>query len=113
MQSVGSPQTDQRGRHEPKNKTPEEDVQFVRAHIQSFPTESSHYCRKDNPNRRYLSSDLTIKKMHDLNMEKCKSESRTPVKENVYREIFNTNSIYHLEASTVIPVTGVTYYRQA
>ena len=50
MQSVGSPQTDQRGRHEPKNKTPEEDVQFVRAHIQSFPTESSHYCRKDKAN---------------------------------------------------------------
>ena len=31
MKSVGSPQTDQRGRHEPKNKTPEKDVQFVRA----------------------------------------------------------------------------------
>ena len=90
MQSVGSPQTDQRGRHEPKNKTPEEDVQFVRAHIQSFSTESSHYCSKDNPNRRYLSSDLTIKKMYDLYLEKCKSESRTPVKENVYHEIFNT-----------------------
>ena len=87
---MGSPQTDQRGRHEPKNKTPEEDVQFVRAHIQSFSTESSHYCSKDNPNRRYLSSDLTIKKMYDLYLEKCKSESRTPVKENVYREIFNT-----------------------
>lgn len=79
-----------RGRHEPKNKTPEEDVQFVRAHIQSFPTESSHYCRKDNPNRRYLSSDLTIKKMYDLYIEKCNAELRTPVKENVYREIFNT-----------------------
>ena len=52
---MGSPQTDQRGRHEPKNKTPEEDVQFVRAHIQSFPTESSHYSQKDNPNRRAMS----------------------------------------------------------
>ena len=51
MQSVGSRQTDQRGRHEPENKTPEEDVQFVQAHIQAFPTESRHYCRKDNPNR--------------------------------------------------------------
>ena len=34
MQSEGSPQRDiKRGRHEPKNKTPEEDVQFVQAHI--------------------------------------------------------------------------------
>ena len=51
---------------EPKNKTPEEDVQFVRAHIQSFPNESSHYSRKDDPNQRYLSSDLNIKKMYDM-----------------------------------------------
>ena len=89
-QSVGSPQIDQRGRHEPKNKTPVEDVQFLQAHTESFPTESSHYCRKDYPNRRYLSSDVTIKKMYDLYMDKCKSELRTPVKENVSRGIFNT-----------------------
>ena len=58
----------------PKKKTPEEDVQFVQAHIQRFPTESIHCCHKDNPNWRYLSSDLTIKKVYDLYMEKCKSE---------------------------------------
>ena len=73
-----------------KTKTPEEDVQFVLAHVQSFPTESSHYFRKNNPNRRYLSSDLTIKNMYDLYMEKCISELRTLVKENVFNEMFNT-----------------------
>ena len=73
-----------------KTKTPEEDVQFVLAHIQSFPTESSHYFRKNNPNQRYLSSDLTIKNMYDLYMEKCISELRTLVKENVFNEMFNT-----------------------
>ena len=33
-----------------KTKPPEEGIQFVRAQIQSFATEWSHYCRNDNPN---------------------------------------------------------------
>ena len=48
--------------------------------------------------------------MYDLYMEKCKSELRSPVKENSAEKYLTQNPIYHLEAPRVIPVTGVTYY---
>ena len=56
----------------------------------SFPAEQSHYCRKDNPNRKYLSADLNIKNMSELYLDKCKEDGKKPVKENVYRSVFNT-----------------------
>lgn len=90
FQEKGSPQLDQRGKHEPANKTPEESLRYIRAHIKSFPAETSHYCRKDNPNRKCLSPDLNIKKMFELYLEKCKDDGQSPVKENVYRSVFNT-----------------------
>ena len=42
-------------------------------------------------------------------MEKCKSELRSPAKENSAKKYLTQNSIYHLEAPRVITVTGVTY----
>lgn len=37
---------DKRGRNPGMYKTSEDDRQFVREHIKSFPTVDSHYCRK-------------------------------------------------------------------
>ena len=50
---------DERGKHEPHNKTPERLLNRVRQHIESFPTMAPHYCRSDT-NRRFLGSDLNI-----------------------------------------------------
>ena len=36
----------------------------------SFPRESSHYSRKDNPNKRFLSPDLSVQRMYNLYLEK-------------------------------------------
>ena len=52
--SGGLPHCDQRGRHEPSNKSPQERLSFVKAHIDKFPTYKSHYSPSDNPNRKYL-----------------------------------------------------------
>jgi hypothetical protein len=49
----------------PHNKTPTQDRDIVRQHIESFPTMESHYTRKDS-NKQYLSCDLSIRKMVDL-----------------------------------------------
>ena len=86
----GVPHTDQRGRHVPANKTPEEKIQIVREHIERFPRYESHYSRSDNPNRRYLSPSLSIATMYELYKEACDENNEQPVKEWKYREIFNT-----------------------
>ncbi|XP_039297057.1 uncharacterized protein LOC120354249 [Nilaparvata lugens] len=47
----------------------------------------SHYCRKES-NRKYLSSDLSIKKLF---MMYSAENGNVPVKESYFRNIFNTN----------------------
>ena len=86
----GLPHCDQRGRHEPANKTQEERVAFVKAHIDRFPKYESHYSRSDNPNRNYLSPSLSVSTMYDLYKSACAEENETPVSEWKYRHIFNT-----------------------
>ena len=86
----GLPHTDQRGRHEPPNKTSPEKLQLVKEHMESFPVYESHYSRKDNPCRKYLSPMLSIAMMHQLFKEFCSDKGKEPVSEWKYREIFNT-----------------------
>ena len=85
----GSPHNDQRGCHVPPNKTPEASLEFVREHISCFPKYKSHYSRSDNPNKHYLSPDLTINKMYQLYKEECSKQAKAPVSEWVYRQVFN------------------------
>lgn len=85
----GTPKRDERGRHPPGNKTSDEKIEGVKEHIKSFPQYSSHYSRRDNPNRRYLSSDLSIAKLYCLYKEECSANGRDPVSEWVYRKVFN------------------------
>ena len=64
-------------------------VDFVKKHIGSFPTYTSHYFRSDNPNRKYLSSQLSLSKLYELYEYECASQSVEPVSEWVYRNVFN------------------------
>ena len=86
----GLPHSDQRGRHEPGNKTPSERVALVREHIDLFTTYESHYSRNDNPNRKYLSPSLSISAMYDLYKVFCGERNEVPVSEWKYQHIFNT-----------------------
>ena len=92
--SGGMPHTDQRGRHKPPNKTPPEKLELVKEHIESFPAYESHYSRKDNPNRKYLSPSLSISKMYQLFKDFCSDRRSEPVSEWKYRQIFNTHFNY-------------------
>lgn len=78
---------DKRGKRSPHNKTKQEDVAFVKQHIEMFPTMESHYCRK-NTHRRYLDAKLSIRKMFSLYSEYCKENNRIPVSHSMYRKIF-------------------------
>ena len=70
VKTGGTPHGDQRGRHVPGNKTSDDDIEFIKQHISSFPRYQSHYSRQDNPNRKYLSPTLSIAKMYSLYQEK-------------------------------------------
>lgn len=61
----GSSPTDQRGRHSNRpSQVPEPIVKVIESHIRSLPARKSHYSLRDNPHRRYLSEDLTVKSLH-------------------------------------------------
>ncbi|KAL4717613.1 hypothetical protein ACJJTC_000762 [Scirpophaga incertulas] len=84
---------DQRGKKEPPNKTSQVAVDFVKMHIESFPTMEPHYIRKTSK-RLYLDANLSIMKMYQLYKIKCQEENATPVSEITYRRIFCNNYNY-------------------
>lgn len=64
---IGDPPGDDKwGKKIPGNKTPDEKMAQVRDHITSSPAYESHYTRKHNPNRKYLSENLNIRLMYNL-----------------------------------------------
>ena len=81
-------QPSQQGKRTPKSLSTSS-IDHVKAHIESFPADFSHYSRKDNPGVKYLSSELNIKKMYGLYKDKCKEDGQEPVKESYYRKVFN------------------------
>lgn len=89
--------SDQRGKHEPFNKTTNESVLGVHNFINKFPKYKSHYTRKDNPNRMYLSPELTHTKMYELYKGECEGNGNEAVSAYVFRHIFKTdfNLFFH------------------
>ncbi|XP_030834203.1 uncharacterized protein LOC100888373 [Strongylocentrotus purpuratus] len=77
---------DRRGRHQPSNKTSNDDVNAVRDHIRQFQVIESHYCRAST-SRQYLPADLSLQKMYDM----YASQTPIPISIKVYRRVFNTN----------------------
>lgn len=45
------------------------DYELVIKHIQQFPAQTSHYSRKDNIKKVYLSPELNVKRMYELYLE--------------------------------------------
>ena len=84
-----TPPLDQRGKHDNRPfRTPASSIECIKNHILSFPRRTSHYSRASNPNRRYLSPDLNIRKMHTLYLQKTDELGWPKVTESTYRRIF-------------------------
>jgi len=82
---------DQRGRHSNRpNRLTDEDIEFVKRHISSFPAEMSHYSRAKNSNRQYLSAMVSVQKMHDEYIVFCQAQKVKPVSMYSYQHIFTT-----------------------
>ena len=61
---------DKRGKHKNQPQIGEDVRELVREHIRSFPARGSHYSRKDNPGRTYLSPTLSIARLYKDFLEK-------------------------------------------
>ena len=67
---TGELEPDRCGKHKHHPSVSEEVKDKVRDHIRSFPSQHSHYFRKDNSNCVYLSSELSIAQLHRDFLEK-------------------------------------------
>lgn len=74
------------------NKTPQEEIDFIKNIIESLPKYESHYRREQNATAiLYLKSDMTIQKIYDLYLDKFKTvygESKIPVSFVTLKRIF-------------------------
>lgn len=84
--TTNTPQGSIQGKHT-KRKVPEEMLQQVKNHINSFARVESHYCRADS-RKEYLESGLTITKMYELYSKKMDEENLPAVKSSFYRNVF-------------------------
>ena len=75
--------SDERGRHEPTNKTSDEIINAIDLHIESANPTSSHYRLKHAPLRVYLPSELSATLLHKYFME---SNPDMKVKYDIYRQ---------------------------
>jgi len=75
-----APRPSARGKHNNRfNRCPEDMASNVKEHIRMFPTEESHYSRTCNPNRKYLSPELTVSKMYMLYKSWCQDNNTRAV----------------------------------
>lgn len=81
---------DKRGRKVPTNKTVQEKTDLVKEHIAMFPRYSSHYSRQQAPNRKYLDTNLNLKRMYECYKLVCEERGVEPTTLSYYRHIFNT-----------------------
>jgi len=68
-------------------RTPQDAIERVRSHINSFPRVPSHYCRSSST-KKYLEPGLSLTMMYELYCEVCDNESKVPVKLSMYPTIF-------------------------
>lgn len=95
LQKDKSPGEDLRGKQQNARKILDSQIEDVKKHISSFPAFQSHYTRKDNPQRKYLSPTLDVRKMYNLYKTYCQEKQLSSVKEHSYRYIFNTSFNLH------------------
>ena len=86
---------DKRGKQPNKHATSEDIKKQIRSHIKSFPTIGSHYGRGNMAKgKKFLSTYLSVAKMHQLYLEKFEPEASVigpQVTYQFYLNFFNTN----------------------
>ncbi|XP_046995562.1 uncharacterized protein LOC124607309 [Schistocerca americana] len=80
---------DQRRKHVPHNKSADSAIIHILNHISSFPSTSSHYCRRDS-SKKYFDSRLDLSLMYRLFIDKLKEEDPNvkPPSQSLYEKVF-------------------------
>lgn len=86
LSTSGITHEDLRGKSAPPHKTPQNKIEVVRQHINSFPAYKSHYSRR-HTNKNYLPSHLNISIMFKLY---CEQYPVNPVSLNIYSREFHS-----------------------
>lgn len=79
---------DLRGQHESHRKTPTDSIKEVIAFINLLPQYESHYTREQSINRKYLSPDLSHKKIYDEYLKWCNDKQSRPISKYMFRDVF-------------------------
>ena len=101
-QTSPTPPVDKRGKQPNPRAKPADLKKIIHAHIRSFPTIESHYARGQTAKgKKYLSSHMSVTKMHEMYLEahepevyaliKAGEEADPEVKYEYYRNYFNTH----------------------
>ena len=94
--ATGVPERSKSGKHI-KNMVSDEAKQYVHDHIQSIPVLESHY-RRENTNKKYFEdTTLSVKKLYNRYLSWL-PEGKEPVKESMYRNIFDFTYNYEFSA---------------
>lgn len=88
--SKGKSPVDMRGKHQNHNKIPQEALVKLNEHIESFPKKTSHY---SSTSVTYLEAGLSVKKMHDMLIEKH-PDLNTVIKYEYFLVYYNVNYGY-------------------
>lgn len=93
MPVVGTAKEDQRGMHEPKNKTSKEVIEYVVKYISELPAVPSHYCRASSK-KKYLPTIFSnLTKLYNIYKKDCQANGKkfasTFVFNDVFRKQFN------------------------
>ncbi|KAG8247160.1 hypothetical protein J6590_066862 [Homalodisca vitripennis] len=83
--------SDNRGREEPPNKTCKDWINKIKAHIETFTTMESHYCRKDTE-KKYLDSLFSINRcLICLNYESATDDEKKLLQASYDERIIRKN----------------------
>lgn len=83
---------DKRGKHAPKHKLNDSELNFIKSFIESFPVMESHYCRKTT-SKKYLDPSLNISIMYRMYSRRCSEENRQKVSFEKFRQVFRTYNV--------------------
>jgi hypothetical protein len=71
----------------PPNKTKPEVIDKIKSHIEKFPTQERHHCRKTS-SRKYLDPKLSVRKMYELLVEQYQEQNNPVIpSEKIYRKV--------------------------
>jgi len=82
------------------NNKSKEDTDRVREHIRSFLCYSSHYCKKDNQDIKYLAQQLNLAIMYRMYTDDCHQRHLKAVSETLHRHVLHED--FNLSSNSLL-----------